>query len=125
MMFKPWINFSSSLLFKEIDRFFETYHEHPYQDIFAVLLLKEIDRFFETYPDHPHQKIFAVPHLRQELAIYVTNKFFDESEVVNDAGQQSSTLEPFSRSLEQQLQIEDWIYTGMTHVLQENADWVA
>lgn len=125
MMFKSWFNFSSPSLLEEVDRFFETYANHPYQDIVALLLLKEVDQFFEKYPDHPYHNIFSVPRLRQELATYVTDKMFDASEIVTNAGQQNSTISSFSRSSEQQLQMESWIHTGMIYVLQENADWVS
>lgn len=124
-MFKSWFNFSSPSLLKEVDRFFETYANHPYQDVVAILLLKEIDQFFGKYPDHPYHNVFELPQLRQKLAAYVTGKMFDASEIVTNAGQQASTISSFSRSFEQQLQMENWIHAGMIYVLQENADWVS
>lgn len=86
----------------------------------SSLLLREIDSFFENYPNHAYKNFFDVSELRQKLASYVLDRIFDASGLHNSMGRRSTAPNFSRRCLEQQLQMEIWIEAGMMRVLQEN-----
>jgi len=77
------------------------------------LIADEIENVLSSYPNHFYQKAFALPDLRQELIVYVLNRF-PSSYIAIEEGQQSAIKSnSLYQLLEKRLPIESVINEGI------------
>ena len=77
------------------------------------LIADKIENVLSSYPNRFYQKAFSLPDLRQELTVYVLNRF-PSSFIAIEEGQQSAIrYNPLYQLLEKRLPIESVIDEGI------------
>jgi hypothetical protein len=96
---------------------------HGLVNLTLPIVMQEIEDVLEEYSAHPYHSAFSMPELRQKLVAHVLSHV--PNRYVVEEQEPSSSPTRYASSMQERLQREMVVRSGILHILRENADWLS
>jgi hypothetical protein len=88
------------------------------------VVIQEIEDVLNEYPAYPYQTAFAIPELRQKLLAYCLSRIPNHYVVEGVQELLSRSNSCYPAPLQERLEIESIVRSGIFHIMRENAHWL-